>query len=139
MTIGMVNGLNDLIDFMQDLGFEASLITQVESILLDSEEAVAGARKVEPIAELSFGDVLEGVELAEHTRKARATVRDALLEMMAGLASYRDGLTTLVEHTNQVEDNTVAALRKLEQGESCVDRPSFASPSQCTAPTTEEG
>jgi ketopantoate hydroxymethyltransferase len=106
-------GLGGIIDFMQDLGFEAAVIIQVEEILFESEDVVRGARKVDQIADISFGDVQEGVELAGHTQKARDAVREALLEMVNGLVSYREGLTTLVQRTGEVEDETVSALRRI--------------------------
>lgn len=109
----MTAGLGGIIDFMQDLGFEASVISQVEDILFQSQDVVRSARKVDQVADTSFGDVQEGIELAGHTQKARDTVREALLEMITGLESYREGLMTLVQRANETDDEVAGVFRRI--------------------------
>jgi hypothetical protein len=133
-----MTALGGIIDFMTDLGFELDVINGVVAALDDGREAVADVRHVDPVSQISFGDLPEGLALAEHTSLARDKVRDALLDMMAGLAEYRDALTKLVGDTSLVEDDTVTSFTKLQAGEACIVTPSFSAPSHCT-PTTSEG
>lgn len=126
-----------IVDFMTDLGFEISVINAVVTTLDEGRETVGKVRQVDPVGQMSFGDVPEGIELAEHTRLAREKVREALQDMMTGLGTYRDAITTLVSDTDQVTDDTVATLSRLEAAESCIDVPSFSAPSQCAPPVSE--
>lgn len=122
----------DIGGVMQELGFERAVIDQVVSIIDDSCSTVDRARRLDSIESTSFGDVDEGYELARHTELAREKVRDAMIDMVTGLGSYRQALTDLVSESTAVEDDTVASLQRIEQGEACVVTPSFAAPSQCT-------
>ncbi|WP_182526150.1 hypothetical protein [Nocardioides dongkuii] len=128
-----------IIGTMTDLGFEDTLIQQVAGVLDQSTKAVRDAREVRGVAPTSFGDIQEGIDLADHTQRARDRVRVALDEMVAGLAGYHSALLQLREDTYQVEDDTVTTLQRIAQAESCVVTPSFAAPSQCAAPGTSEG
>lgn len=128
----MTVGIAGIVEFMTELGFELSVVNAVVEALDESGLAVGEARKIDQVGHTSFGDLQESTDLAGHTQKARETVRSALEDMVTGLTSYRDTITGLVADSYQVEADTQSSFRRIEQAESCVTKPSFSAPSQCT-------
>ena len=126
-----------LVDFMTELGFELAVINSVVEALDEGRDTVGQVRQMQPVAQISFGDVPEGMALATHTGLARDKVREALHDMMTGLDTYRDALTQLVGDTTSAEDDTVTSFSKLQAGEACIVTPSFSAPSQCAPPVSE--
>ena len=131
----------DLPGMMQDLGFDDAVVQLVRETLDSSRADVENASDLHPVGGRSFGDLPEALELAEHTRKARETVVEALQDMVAGLSGYREAVDKMVQETREVEHDTISSLRRLEQAESCVVTPSFSAADQCApgAPATTEG
>ena len=128
----------DAVATMVDLGFDLAIIEEVKAALDEGQEQVGAAAKLKAVGGTSFGDLPEGLDLADHTQRARDKVAAALEDMVAGLAGYRSAVVHLVEETFAVEQDTAGALTKIQQSSDCLTAPSFSAPGQCTAPTAEE-
>ena len=129
----------DVVAAMADLGFDLAVIEDVKAALTYSEEQVGNAAKVKAVGGTSFGDLPEGLDLADDTQRARDKVAAALEDMVTGLAGYRSAIVHLVDETFAVEQDTAGAITKLQQASDCLTAPSFSAPSQCTPPTGEDG
>ena len=126
-----IDGGGGVTAVMTDLGFETSVIEAVVKAL-DASSSYVGETKIEEVPSTSFGDVVEGIELASHTEKARVKVRETLLDMVTGLERYRDALKVLLADADQADVDSAASAQKIEAANDCVDTTSFAAPSQCT-------
>jgi hypothetical protein len=89
-----------------------------------------------PIGLLSFGESSAGTQLGHHTSIANRHVREAMLEMVAGLNVYRDNVQAVAQDFFSVDDDIEATMNSITTATSCVAPTTFTDPENCALPGT---
>ena len=121
------------LEMLETLGLPEDLIADVRSMLNERAEALEAAKPT-PIGAV-FGGSPAGAELSHHAALARKHVADAVLQMAAGLRTFREELGSHEARMDYTDTQSAVDLKKIEAAAACVAPTDFSANTQCTLPT----
>ncbi|WP_248583100.1 hypothetical protein [Nocardioides sp. InS609-2] len=109
---------------LKDLNLPEDVIDEVMKMLDENADALE-KRNVHPISEDVFGSSSWGSQLGFDAGLAQDVVAKAVVEMVAGLRGYHDGLKTFVDDVKDTDESNAATLKALELSTQHVDTPAL--------------
>ena len=131
-AVGAVQGV------LAEINVDEETIRSIVSILESGIESLETPMHAVPQG--AFGGSGWGQQLAHHTEIAHGHVRQAMLDLVAGLSTYKTSIETYAAQALQVDDNVVGATARLrtelDSASLCTARPDLQTNASC-APTKE--
>ncbi len=103
--------------------------------MLETHATQLEARNVPEINKDAFGQSSWGAQLGFDAGLAQETVRQEVLDMVAGLRGYSQNLEQFAAEVTETDTDSATTLKSFQLATDCVAAPTFSSPGQCTLPT----
>ncbi len=112
-----MSGLGALIagltETLEELVIDEVTIDGILTSLTRAEEHMPGRKEMKKLHGRAFGTLPAGVELGTHTGKADEYVLDSMVEMLATLGVYVEGVKSFRQGANATDEFTAAQLQRI--------------------------